>query len=388
LIWRLEKGGLNMRVFRLGAAIAAICIALPATAQEKGPEKLDAVSLNGTADVVGTYRLTGVMETASELKLSPNGRYGWWLVVGGLDLYSEGEWTRSGDAVTLGPHQFDKNLTAFALADWRPWQTEDSKAAEDIEAIRLKNRARRTCPFLGAGGHWGVEDPELPTLLPPGERYAEAVKIEAKMKAAYQAAIVAFFAPGGTRDDDDLEIDARTAKGHWEMAADFLREVALASGQSAIITPPDLPADCSPPVAADNKAAAKPDWPKGYAVWIGKRGQPQWNRHVDVTFNFADGSSVKGDSYELGFVAVPDDGRKLSAISMSLTHNGQIYESRYDITKSKEMESAKVFYAWPDPRMLINPPFEAGTLTVSDGRLIPKSFLNIDGAYILTSVGE
>jgi len=52
-------------------------------------------------DHSGHYYLQGVMETGSELLLRNDGRFQWYLVYGALDLFAEGNWTATGDAVLL-----------------------------------------------------------------------------------------------------------------------------------------------------------------------------------------------------------------------------------------------------------------------------------------------
>lgn len=51
--------------------------------------------------VVGHYYLQGVMETGSELELTPDGKFQWYLVYGALDLFAQGDWRKEGDAVIL-----------------------------------------------------------------------------------------------------------------------------------------------------------------------------------------------------------------------------------------------------------------------------------------------
>ncbi|MDR7156625.1 hypothetical protein J2W40_003470 [Sphingobium xenophagum] len=68
--------------------IAALLVALPRPA-------------SAAPDHHGHYYLQGVMETGSELLLRDDGGFQWYLVVGALDLFAEGEWTATADAVVL-----------------------------------------------------------------------------------------------------------------------------------------------------------------------------------------------------------------------------------------------------------------------------------------------
>jgi hypothetical protein len=51
--------------------------------------------------VAGHYYLQGVMETGSELRLTLDGRFQWYLVYGALDLFAEGTWRKEGGTVRL-----------------------------------------------------------------------------------------------------------------------------------------------------------------------------------------------------------------------------------------------------------------------------------------------
>lgn len=53
------------------------------------------------SQLVGNYRLLGMMETAAWLELRGDARFLWALSVGGLDAQVEGQWQVSGDSVEL-----------------------------------------------------------------------------------------------------------------------------------------------------------------------------------------------------------------------------------------------------------------------------------------------
>lgn len=50
---------------------------------------------------VGTYRLQGGPDTASEIRLNGDGRFGFWLMEGAVDLHAEGRWTAQGRQLHL-----------------------------------------------------------------------------------------------------------------------------------------------------------------------------------------------------------------------------------------------------------------------------------------------
>ena len=53
------------------------------------------------ASVAGTYRLQGGPDTASEIRLTRDGRFGFWLMEGALDLHAQGSWSREGKKLHL-----------------------------------------------------------------------------------------------------------------------------------------------------------------------------------------------------------------------------------------------------------------------------------------------
>jgi hypothetical protein len=370
---------------RLALSLLAISLGLVAqsanvTAQVPNPPKVE----KADQEIAGIYQLTGVMETGSGLKISPDGDYSWWLSVGSLDLYSEGKWTRQGDEIILGPHQFNKNLPPFELSNARAWSEEDRTAALNMEQTRMQNRAYRVCPFLDYGGQRDDDDLTLPANLSPDQQLAEAMKFETRLKAEYQNAITTYFVQINERDKDgrdDLEVMTRTARLKWEQAADLVRKLSAETGKSVSITSPDLHRDCVLP-PKPNTLVKPSDWSNGMGVWIGIPGRPNVRRDIEVTFHYADGSMVQGRSYELGFVFVPATAKKLNRLSLTLTHKGQKYAQSIQM---KDSDNAQIFYARPDPRITIDPPFEEARLRIEKGRLVSTSSLGMGGAYVLRS---
>lgn len=50
---------------------------------------------------VGHYYLKNVMETGSELLLEKNGKFKWYLTIGGLEQYAEGTWWKNENCIGL-----------------------------------------------------------------------------------------------------------------------------------------------------------------------------------------------------------------------------------------------------------------------------------------------
>jgi len=87
-----------MKAMRVVTAfVLAIACALPVSAQQAAPEAAAAK----TESLAGDYRLEGVMETGSGLRLQDDGAFQWFFMYGALDLYAKGTWSRTGDGIDL-----------------------------------------------------------------------------------------------------------------------------------------------------------------------------------------------------------------------------------------------------------------------------------------------
>jgi hypothetical protein len=80
-----------MRAILTMLALLTLMVGAPSLAKEAATQD----------SVVGHYYLQGVMETGSELRLTPDGRFQWYLVYGALDLFAEGTWQEEGGMVRL-----------------------------------------------------------------------------------------------------------------------------------------------------------------------------------------------------------------------------------------------------------------------------------------------
>lgn len=63
----------------------------------------------------GHYYLEGVMETGSELLLSKDGGFRYYLVYGALDMFAEGDWSQKEDRVLLVTRRKQSNDPEGAL---------------------------------------------------------------------------------------------------------------------------------------------------------------------------------------------------------------------------------------------------------------------------------
>ncbi len=371
-----------MRKFSIGllSTLCAFALAPAALAQSAG----DSNGQTTARALAGHYRLAGVMETASQLQLEADGSYRWMLIVGSLDLYSEGTWTLAGGQVILGPHRFGKDRPVFALGASYPWGREEADAAYASDTTRLHNRAKWQCAFLASGGYYqSSDDYAVPEELTPLQRFEAAVESERELRAAYEKAIAAYFARDMSDPDDNLEISARSARRDWGRAVALLAKSARAAGKTARYQPPSLPADCFflsdyTPEYAGNESGPRIDWTEGVGIWVKRRERPNAHLNIDAEFTFADGSRATANSHELGFAFVPAaDERQLKAIKLTLRHDGSEYSSRFDVAPDR---NARVFEVKLDRRVLIKPPFEQLRLDIDGDRLVPAD--GSGGAYI------
>lgn len=336
------------------------------------------------SSLAGNYRLGGVMETAADLQLEADGNYKWMLIVGSLDLYSEGTWTQANGQVILGPHRFDKDTPVFALAGGYPWGREEKDAAFASETIRLQNRAKWQCAFLDTGGYFSSSDDHISSEeLTPLQRFDAAVESERELRDVYEKAIAAYFARDPSDPDDSLEISARSARRDWGHAVAVLAQSGRAAGKAPRYQPPSLPAECFflsdyTSEYSDNEPRVQIDWNEGVGIWVNRRERPNARLNIDAEFSFADDSVEMANSYELGFAFAPAaDERQLKAIKLTLRHDGAEYSSSFDVAPDR---NARVYEVKLDNRVFIKPPFQELRLNISGDRLVPAD--GSGGAYL------
>ncbi|MDA7788082.1 hypothetical protein N8940_02490 [Sphingomonadaceae bacterium] len=353
--------------------IATIC-ALAFAATGFAQEPADSDTETSEDSLIGSYRLAGVMETASRLLLEANGTYKWTMIVGNLDLYSEGKWEQIDGQVILGAHQFPSEDPVFVLGSSSAWGREETTAAYEMDHIQLKNRAKWNCGFLEAGAYFeGYGEADFPEDLQPSEQYDAAVQAEREMHKKYADAIAAYFARDKASTDDREELLARTARQNWEHAVAFLAASGRAVNKTGQYQPPLLPAEClflSDYTPAYSEAGNNPDvdWNYGVGVWINRRDRPNARLNIDAEFAFADGSVEMANSYELGFAFAPAAFDKaLSSIKLTLRHDGQEYSSRFEVPAER---NARVYEVRLDNRVFVEPPFEELRLDISGDRLL------------------
>lgn len=134
----------SLSATRLSAAMAiAIGISTVATTT--------AAHADRPASLVGHYYLGGVRETGSELLLTADGQFQWYLTYGAVDLFAEGTWDRQGNVVTL---------TA---------QKDEKAPPPGFDTLALTDREGKLIPPDGRGAYERGSDMPAPPeqVLPP-----------------------------------------------------------------------------------------------------------------------------------------------------------------------------------------------------------------------------
>lgn len=85
----------------LVASLAVCALPMHAAAQSKPESPAAAPAASPAAALAGEYRLEGVMETGSGLRLQADGSFEWYFSYGALDLGARGTWVRTGETVEL-----------------------------------------------------------------------------------------------------------------------------------------------------------------------------------------------------------------------------------------------------------------------------------------------
>jgi hypothetical protein len=273
---------------------------------------------------VGHYYLSGVMETGSELLLKPDGTYQWVLMVGSLDLYSDGTWRTETGAdkkqhVILTAKEFDTKKPPLIIRALEPWnEAAEENAQEDAMTERNKEILSR-CKFLDDDGgepfvDWALSLPYQevnPKLI---EQVNVAAKIVQKARTDYE--IAAVNAMSGDGRDDDLHKIARTARLAWRLA--YNKHAQAASDAKLFFKPrvePVLPKQCimeDAPIRPSQIDKSK--WIGGVAVRIQNTQSGSYLNDVAIGFELESGEIIERTTRSGGIAWIPrtDDDRVTS----------------------------------------------------------------------------
>jgi hypothetical protein len=324
-------------------------------------------------DVVGHYYLGGVRETGSELLISADGRYQWYISYGAVDQSSDGKWSRSKDQVVLTPDPPRQSGPPVKLGAVGPW---DEAAERNYRAV-LEDEAIaamvKRCPLRGY-----VSAPSTWTS-PLNEKtnwaaVAEQAVIDAKVVKVSTDAALARWASltEATPEWETALATAAKAIGDYEHAQDIAR-YAYAQANMA---PPSFPAIVYP---------ARCDQPAGIAD--PERLPGKWHPHIAVlardpiagmhfvgskfTLIFSDGEHVDTVTGSGGWAFVPmREGQKVSAIVVA-GEDAPMKGTSVPVM----MSGAGVLTVEVNSAAFAKPAFETLTLIVNDrGDLVPQGW--------------
>jgi hypothetical protein len=324
-------------------------------------------------DIVGHYYLDGVRETGSELLMTADGRYQWYLSYGAVDQSSEGKWTRSSNRVVLMPDQSEQAGPTVKLGKTGPWD----EPAERRYRAQLDNEAAalmiKRCPLRGY-----VSAPSTWTSLEDGKTdwaaVAEQAVVDAKAVKVFADAALARWAslPDGTAEWDKALAAATKAVGDYEHAGD----VARYAYSKANRLPPKLPAivypaRCDQPSRLGDSDRMQGKWHPHIAL---RARDPVAGLHfVDSRFIliFSDGTRADTVTGSGGWAFVPlRAGLKVTAVLVA----GKDASTK-GVTLPVELTGPGVLSVEVNSAAIAKPAFETMTLIVKDdGDLVPEGW--------------
>ncbi len=287
-----------------------------------------------TKTLTGRYALSGVMEVGSELRLSEDGRYEWYMSYGSVDQYSSGTWTVAGRDVVLTHSKPAVGTPLFKPRGMEAWNANaENQVLSEIHAKKI-DAVFKLCPFLteidtanAAFAPPMVESmptPSDPAPMPdPAVALKTAQRGEQETRTTYERAAAAALRPG--KDADWRHGEARAARYEWESAMNALIEARhLADAPVTDLAQPSLPKMCLRPEETRAEDIPEAKWNRGVAVVVGDPELDMNFQNVDVTFHFADGTNIDRKTDRRGFAwAEKRAGHMLTAVSLNYRGAGR-----------------------------------------------------------------
>ncbi len=329
-------------------------------------------------DLVGHYYLQGVFETGSELLLSADGRYQWFLSYGALDQQSTGRWVRSGDTVTLTATLPAADAPLFRFTGIAPWDVSATLALKDREIGRAGEAAVLRCPFLAgeadaaAAARMAVDEPEITPQTAPAAAPV-ALKAAEVARQAAEAALATFVqAPPRSANWQAASDKARDALGVYRArrfrAQDLYAEASLPMPDLPEIAPPAL---CQVP----GDAETFPDPAPQIAVRVRDADRQFGLQDARIRFTYGDGTVAQDVTGEGGwaFASLP---KAAPLIRIALHRDKQGgdnlagADAEFDVMLARDGIVTLGF----DVTRLIAPAFTTLVLTIDKGALVPREW--------------
>lgn len=300
----------NARHIWRSAAMALAMCAAPGSGQDADTEpttaQADAGAI-GSPDtaLVGHYYLAGVMETGSELRLQPDGRFDWYISYGAVDQVASGRWGRDDDVVTLLADLPAEGAPLF-LADERfDWNEDIERRLRDAQHRRAVDAILARCP-------WSVDAVASPMLAPtdiptlPAQQAADAAAARSAAETARDAATGAMARAVTDRADEAEQAAAKAAMADWYVAQ---YQMELAYQEASLPVPnigePVVPDVCRIPEPEPYAAIPQAQWQRGIAVLVGDPARELRLSRVAVTFIYTDGHRETDETNRGGWAFAP-----------------------------------------------------------------------------------
>jgi len=349
--------------------LATLPIVEPAEPRAQSPEA-EAPVETGALDpaLVGHYYLSGVMETGSELLLRADGTYEWYISYGAVDLFSDGTWGRSGDAVVLLAKKRVAGSPLFQAVEQLSWTSDVEERLLQRQADRRNADIARLCP-------WDVATTSAPSIriddpAPTDEDRARAAASLADAERVLEQANRLILASVQEPANDAARSAASEAVDRWYEAV-YQAERAY---EDASLPLPEFGKPVRPPQCTPERAAEVPaepgQWQRGVAVVVGDPAREMRLGDVAVTFIRSDGGASSDVTGPGGWAFAPYvAGKPVVAVDLQFNAGAQKPLSAHlPITPLDQgVQAVRV-----DTEQLVAPPFETMRLIVDGDELQPE----------------
>lgn len=321
------------------------------------------------AALAGHYYLSGVMETGSELRLKPDGRFDWYISYGAVDQVAQGRWGRDGQTVTLVADVPSADTPLARAGEALPWDEDVERRLRDVAWSRAADAVAARCP-------WGAGVVSAPSIYLPEDRppagpveraRAAGTRQEAERARDAAAAALTRAVAAGASEDDRAAAD--TAMSNWHEANHKMEQAHRDAGLPVPdIGTPALPPECRQPARVDGAALPPDQWQRGVGVLVGDPARELRLSGVDVTFVFSDGRRETAQTNRGGWAFVSArKGTALEQLVVSLAQSGRAPATLPIPPLTEGVQTVIV-----DTQQLIAPPFATMRLKVEGRDLIPE----------------
>lgn len=255
--------------------------------------------------LVGHYYLSGVMETGSELRLQPDGRFDWFISYGAVDQRASGLWGRTGDVVTLMADLPTKGAPLFRADGRFDWNEDIERRLREAQHGRKIEAILALCP-------WSVDAVASPMLAPtdipalPAQQAAGAAAARSAAEAARDAATRAMASAVGKETGEAEQSAAKAAMSTWYVAQ-YQMESAYQEANLPVpdIGEPVVPGACRIPDPEPYDTIPQTQWQRGIAVVVGDPARELRLARVGVTFVYTDGHREADETNRGGWAFAP-----------------------------------------------------------------------------------